>query len=78
MERRISKLKTVCEEFEKMLMAKPEADAIEVLNTKINNPRKFIQNYKKEVTMKESYGKRLNSLINKITEDENQSWEEKR
>ena len=77
MEGRLSKLETLCKEFEKVLRAKPEADTTEVLKTKINNLYKFIQNYEKEVTMKASYDKRLNILIHGIREDENQAWEKR-
>ena len=70
----LSKLET---EFEEVLMAKPEAKALEVLNTKINNLKNLIQNYKKEVTMKESHDKRLNILIHGIKEEENLAWEKR-
>ena len=77
MKGRLFKLETVCEEVEKVLMAKPEADAIEALNTKIINLKKFIQNYEK-VIIKKIYDKRLNILIYGIKKDKNQTWEEKR
>ena len=66
LDRKLSKLETVCEEFEEVLMAKPEAEALEVLNAKINNLKNLIQNYEKKVTMKEPYDKRLNILIHGI------------
>ena len=74
LERRLYKLETVCEKFQGVVILKPEADVIKVLNTKIDILEKFIQNYETEVTMKESYDNHLNILIDRIKEDKNQVW----
>ena len=75
LERRLYKLETVCEKFQEVVILKPQADVIKVLNTKIDILEKFIQNYETEVTMKESYDNHLNILIDPIKEDKNQAWE---
>ena len=72
-----SNFETRCSLVDDILESKADSATIASLKAQIEALDHFKKNYEKKLVMQESYDKRQNILIHRVTEDSDCAWEKK-